>query len=383
MPRGLYIHIPFCETRCHYCNFVTTAEHSPDLRKRFFKAFFLEVKRAHERFSPLFFDTLYLGGGTPSCLSVSEMERMVAGVRSAFKFKKDFEFSCEFNPGDGDEIKLQKFREEGICRISLGCQAFQDKILKRLGRRHTVKDIVRTLQKIRRAGIGNISFDLMLRLPGQTIRDFQGSLQKCIELGASQVSLYDLEVHGKSSFGQFQKEGKLELPGEEEHAKMYEAAIEILTKAGYEHYEISNFAKPGFASKHNRIYWHNQEYLGLGPGAFSYLNGVRSQFAPDLEGYLSKCEAGDWKNDTEDKLSDEEKETETFAMGLRLREGVRPETFPRIYSALKERLNTLCEEGLMKWSGENIQLTDRGKFLSEDVFGFLLALDSHSFKDKR
>ena len=332
-------------------------------------------------------------GGTPSCLSIPEIDRLVTEIRSAFEFKEKYEFTCEFNPGDGDEAKLERLHALGINRISLGCQAFQDKILKRLGRRHTVKNIVETIAKIRQtgrlatqasladsqAGIENISFDLMLRLPGQTVRDFRESVQKCVELGASQVSLYDLEVHEKTPFVKLQKEGKLELPGEEEHARMYESAIEILTHAGYEHYEISNFAKSGFASRHNLIYWHNQEYLGLGPGAFTYLNGTRSQFAPDLALYLEKCEAQDWKNDIEDKLSENEKEIETLVTGLRLMEGVRPEAFSRIYPALRERLHTLCEEGLMEKSGENVRLTTRGKFLSEDVFGFLLERDRSAF----
>jgi oxygen-independent coproporphyrinogen-3 oxidase len=147
-----------------------------------------------------------------------------------------------------------------------------------------------------------------------------------------------------------------------------------LLGAGYEHYEISNFAKPGLASHHNLIYWHNQEYLGLGPGAFSYLSGIRYQFAADFSRYLEKCKAGNWKNDVEDKLSDEEKEIETLVTGLRLYDGVALEAFPKIRAALKDRLEALCNEGLMEWSEKNIRLTTRGKFLSEDVFTFLLRL---------
>ena len=370
--RGLYIHIPFCQTRCHYCNFVTTAEHSPGLRERFLEAVSAEIKHACNRYGPLSFDTLYLGGGTPSSLSIPELRRLVGGIHAAFKFKNGYEFTCEFNPGDGDEAKLKFLHKIGVNRIGLGCQSFRDTILQRLGRRHTVRDIAETVSKIRHAGIVNISFDLMLHLPGQTVEDFRDSVNKCIELGASQVSLYDLEVHDGTPFGQFQKEGKLDLPGEDDHARMYESAIEMLTHAGYEHYEISNFAKPGLASRHNLIYWHNQEYLGLGPGAFSYLDGIRYQFAPDLIRYLEKCEAMDWKNDGENKLSEEEQETETLVTGLRLCEGIAPASLSKIYPALRERLDVLCEEGLMERAGRNILLTARGKFLSEDVFNFLL-----------
>lgn len=370
--RGLYIHIPFCTTRCHYCNFVTTAEHSPEFRKRFFEAVSAEIKHARDHYGPLLFDTLYLGGGTPSSLSIPELRQLVGEVHDSFKFKEGYEFTCELNPGDGDESKLKALYESGVNRISLGCQSFREEILQRLGRRHTVRDITGTVARIREAGISNISFDLMLRLSGQTVEDFRDSVKKCMELDAAQVSLYDLEVHEETPFGQFQKEGKLDLPGEEDHARMYEGAIEILTGAGYEHYEISNFSKPGLASRHNLIYWHNQEYLGLGPGAFTYLNGIRSQRASGLIRYLEKCEARDWKNDMEDKLSEEEKETETLVTGLRLCEGVRPRNFPKIEARLQGRFKTLCEDGLMERSGENIRLTARGKFLSEDVFAFLL-----------
>jgi oxygen-independent coproporphyrinogen-3 oxidase len=372
MLRGLYIHIPFCRTRCHYCNFVTTAEHSPELRERFFRSLAEEIKHACERYGRLSFDTLYWGGGTPSCLSVPETERLARDIHSAFKFKKGYEFTCELNPGDGDEAKLKSLHAAGVNRISLGCQSFRNRILRRIGRRHTARDIKETAAKIRKAGISNISFDLMLRLPGQTVGDFRDSVRRCVELEAAQVSLYDLEVHEGTPFGRSQKEGTLDLPGEGEHARMYERAIEMLVGSGYEHYEISNFAKPGMASRHNLIYWRNQEYLGLGPGAFTYLNGFRSQFAPNLARYLEKSKAGNWENDAEDRLSNKEQETETLMMGLRLREGIAPEVFPKVYPAIKERLESLREEGLMERSGKNVRLTVRGQFLSEDVFGFLL-----------
>jgi len=349
---------------------------SPDLRERFFEAVSAEIKHARNHYGPFSFDTFYLGGGTPSSLSVAELRQLVEEVHAAFQFKGGYEFTCEFNPVDADEAKLKALHEMGVNRISLGCQSFRDEILQKLGRRHTVRDIEETVAKIRKAGISSISFDLMLRLPGQTVEDFHHSVKRCIELEASQVSLYDLEIHEGTPFGQVQKDGKLNLPEEEAHARMYETAIEFMTGAGYEHYEISNFAKPGLASRHNLIYWHNQEYLGLGPGAFTYLSGTRSQFAPDLDRYLEKCEFPDWKPDVADKLSEEEKETETFVTGLRLCGGIRPDSFPEIYPAIKDRLKTLCDESLLEMAGQNARLTTRGKLVSEDVFAFLLKKDT-------
>lgn len=414
--RGLYLHIPFCKTRCHYCNFVTTAAFSSELKKRFFQALFAEIKHARSLHGPLSFDTLYFGGGTPSCLEVSEIANIVSALHAPFQlgkaktviasperarrslrllsatqhradppladasfarndglFSEDvgFEFTCEWNPGDAAD-HFQEFSRIGINRISLGCQAFQDEMLQRIGRRHTVQDIEDTISRIRQAGIDPISFDLMLRLPGQTVQDFRASVERSIELQASQVSLYDLEVHFETPFGALERAGKLTLPSEEEHAQMYETAIQLLTGAGYEHYEISNFAKPGMASRHNLLYWNNQEYLGLGPGAFSYLNGIRSQRAPGLGRYLEKCENGDWTNDLEEKLTEEEKETETLVMKLRLAEGIDPASFPGIYPALQNRVDELMKEKLLENKNGKIRLTTRGQFLSEDAFRFLI-----------
>ncbi|HNX68278.1 MAG TPA: radical SAM family heme chaperone HemW [Candidatus Omnitrophota bacterium] len=378
MEKGLYVHIPFCRGRCHYCNFVSEGEPSPEFRKRFLDALVLEAEATFRRFGKLSFATFYLGGGTPSILTGEEITFLMKTVRDRFRFAADAEITAEWNPGDGDEERLRIFRDLGVNRISLGAQSFRDVLLNRLGRRHSVRDILETLRKIRATGISNISLDLMLRIPGQTPDDFRHSLDQCVALEASQVSLYDLEVHEGTVLGDLKRDGSLDLPGEEDHARMYEAAIRTLTQAGYEHYEISNFAMPGAASRHNLLYWHNREYLGLGPGAFSYLGGIRYQFATDTGHYLAKCEARDWTRDQEDALSEEDKEVETFVTGLRLRKGVRPGDFKKIYPKVAERVATLCGEGLMEFVGEDLRLTRRGKFLSEDVFGFLLKKDISS-----
>ena len=383
MLKGLYVHIPFCKTRCHYCNFVTTAEASVEQREKFFDALGHEIREAGRHHGRLCFDTLYLGGGTPSILSIPEINRLSEMIREHFAIREGAEITCEWNPGDQEEEKIAAFIELGVNRISLGVQSFQDVLLTRIGRRHSVRDILETLKKIRKAKIVNLSFDLMLRIPGQTTEDFRQSLVRCLELEATQVSLYDLEVHEHTALGRLQEQGKLELPGEEEHARMYQAAIDVLSGAGYEHYEISNFAKPSAASRHNLTYWHNQEYLGLGPGAFSYLGGIRYQFAGTLGRYHEKIAIGDWKNDQEDVLSEVEKETETFIMGLRLREGVVPRRFPKIGPLLSDRIESLCCEGLMEKFDRNVRLTDRGKFLSEDVFGFLLQKGADSSLNTR
>ncbi|OQA57958.1 MAG: Oxygen-independent coproporphyrinogen-III oxidase 1 [Candidatus Omnitrophica bacterium ADurb.Bin277] len=372
MTKGLYIHIPFCRGRCRYCNFISIPDPAPEVRKGFFECLFNEIDHAHKKYGRLAFDSLYLGGGTPSFLTVGEITRLINRVRDAFEIGTVAEITFEWNPGDGDDEKLDLFRVLGVNRVSLGAQSFEDCLLERLGRRHRAHDTIVTLDKIRRAGISNISLDLMLRIPGQTHEDFRNSIARAVELEVSQVSLYDLEVHEETVFGELKNQNRLDLPAEHVHAAMYGTAISLLESAGYEHYEISNFAKPGFASKHNLIYWRNGEYLGLGPGSFSYLNGVRCQFARDMKNYFRKCEAGDWTNDIEDVLTDEEKETESFAMRLRLSGGVIPADFPALYPRIGERVRELLETGFLESAGDAIRLTAKGKFLPEDVFGFLL-----------
>lgn len=315
-------------------------------------------------------------------MTTGEMAGLLGKVREYFKLRPDAEVTCEWNPGDrrllggeDDPAQVKTFSSLGINRISLGAQTFDDPLLARLGRRHTARDTVLTIERMRNAGLSNISLDLMLRIPGQTVESFRTSLEKAVALEVSQISLYDLEIHAGTVFGRLDRDKKLDLPDEHAHAAMYETACYALSDAGYEHYEISNFARPGMQSKHNLIYWQNEEYLGLGPGAFSYLEGVRYAFARDLETYFKKCEAKEWTNDMEDVLTDSEKETESFAMGLRLCQGVDLSRFPLIQAEKKERIRELLKEGFLESSEKKLRLTPRGQFLSEDVFGFLLRKD--------
>lgn len=372
MIKGLYVHIPFCRSRCHYCHFTSIENPSPELRTRYLEAFFKEIRHAGEAYGPLEFETLYFGGGTPSLLQADEITRLLDILKKYFKIRDNAEVTCEWNPEDRDEDRLATLVRLGVNRISLGAQSFEDRLLKKLGRRHSSRDTVRALEKIRKSGIPNISLDLMLRLPGQTPEHFRHSLARCVELKASQVALYDLEVHEDTEFGRRRTKGTLVLPSEEEHAEMYASAIDILTRAGYEHYEISNFSIPGFASRHNLIYWHNQEYLGLGPGAFSYLGGIRYQFALTADRYLQKCEAGVWTNDTQDVLSFPDKVIETFVTGLRLKEGVPMNGLGNIFPGMRERIDFLSKEGFLEIAGGNICLTLHGQCLCEEVFRHLL-----------
>ena len=378
---GFYIHIPFCAQKCFYCDFVITLQQSTAARERFFAALEREIDRAFQVHGKIIFDTFYIGGGTPSLLTPEEMARLVEKIKNRYELKPGFEFTCEFNPGDLDSGKIKSFQCLGINRISLGAQAFQDRLLQEMGRQHTVRDIHATVQMIRDAGIHNISFDLIGGLPNQTLEDFIHSLKQTIALNPSQISLYDLEIHDKTPWGMARQKGQFVLPAEELRAEMFQAAIDHLTGAGYQQYEISTFAKPGFESRHNLIYWNNQEYLGLGPGAFSYINGTRSQFSRGVPEYHRKCEAGDWEPAVKDVLTEAEKEMETLVTGLRLKQGIDLGYFKRIRPQIEERVRDLENDHLLDRSGDRIALTPRGRFLAEQVFGTLCS--SENDKDQK
>lgn len=368
MKRGLYIHLPFCKKKCHYCDFVITLKRGPKEREIFFSALEKEIKHHAAARGKLTFDTLYFGGGTPSILEPQEMESLLEMLHASFEIRPECEFTFEMNPDDADPAKLRAFRGLGMNRVSLGVQSLNDAHLKEMNRPHDSSQVAKAISLLREAGFNNISLDLIAKLPAQTLSDFERSVRGAVSLGASQVSIYDLDVHENTVYGARKREGRLLLPSEEIHFQMLETAETILDEAGYEHYEITNFAKPGFQSKHNLIYWHNQEYLGLGPGAFSYLNGTRSQFSPDFRHYLEKCRAGDWTPETEDALSEENKETETLMTSLRLKEGADLRRLKIIGPSVSERAKLLVRENFLEETDGVIRLTRRGRFVAENVF---------------
>lgn len=373
--RGLYVHIPFCLKKCHYCDFVITTKRSAEDRSLFLSALESEAENAFKKYGRLLFSTFYLGGGTPSALSAPDMEKLIKIILKRFEFQPGFELTCEVNPGDIDLEKMKCYRSLGINRISLGVQAFQDELLVDMGRPHCVEDIFKTHALLKETGFDNISFDLINGLPNQTLAQFEESLKKTGELEASQLSLYDLDVHEKTVYGLRRREGRLPVPNENTRWEMYQLAQAKMTAAGYHHYEISTFAKPGFESRHNQLYWRNQEYLGLGPGAFSYLNGIRYQFAGDVRHYYEKISAEDWGSDTEDILTEEEKEKETLFTGIRLLEGFDLNQLRVTGKEIEARVNAASSLGLFKINANRLFLTDKGRALAEKSFQCLLGKD--------
>ena len=365
--RGLYVHIPFCLKKCHYCDFVITTKRDSATKQSFFSAFEAELAHSVSKYGKLQFDTVYFGGGTPSALEPDEFEHIYDLLSRAFEFKPGFEFTVEVNPGDISPAKIEAYRKLGVNRVSLGVQAFQEHLLKDMNRPHGTEEVNRTVEVLRQAGLTNISMDMILLLPNQTVADIEETLKRLLELNPNQISVYDLDVHERTVYGQRRREGRLKLASEAEHAVMAEQVVQGLESAGFIHYELSNFAKPGFESRHNLIYWKNQSYLGLGPGAFSYMNGIRYQFSDSVDGYFRKTLARDWTNQTEDRLKEEEIEKESLLTGIRLKEGMDLRRLALLREKTEKAAEIYIQEGLLEKDGFRLKFTVKGKLVAETI----------------
>lgn len=365
---GLYVHIPFCEKKCHYCNFVITGLGPSAKRDRFFAALEKEIVRCTPRFKDIVFDTLYVGGGTPSTMTSEETENFFSMIRGHFHLKLGAEITLEVNPGDVNEEKARLYRSLGVTRVSLGAQSFNENTLKRINRAHGSREILESFELLRKSGFQNISLDLILSLPGETLEDVKHSLNQLAELNPEHVSVYELTIEEKTVFGRAFKEGKLQLPAEEEQLEMLSFASDFLEKNGFRRYELLSYAKPGFESRHNLLYWANQDYLGLGPGAFSYFDGRRFRNSAGFEEYMTKIENDDWSAHEEESLTPEKKEIESFLLALRLRDGAVRSRFAPLLSRYNGTVDRLIDKGLLTQDEKSITLTPRGQLLAETVF---------------
>ncbi|MBI4432513.1 MAG: radical SAM family heme chaperone HemW [Candidatus Omnitrophica bacterium] len=362
---GLYVHIPFCSKKCHYCNFVVTLASSQSAHEDFFQVLEREVAARAGSFAGRVFETLYIGGGTPSLVDAGGMKKLFDLLHAHFQFKSDAEVTLEANPGDVTVEKATAWRGMGINRVSLGAQTFNDATLARLNRSHDAYAIGESFGILRNAGFGNLSLDLILSLPGEGMADVEHSLRSAVALGPEHVSLYELTIEEKTKFWRDVQEGKLDLPGEDLQLEMLSFARSFLKRSGFGHYELLSYAKPGLESRHNQIYWANGEYLGLGPGAFSYENGRRTQLAASVDEYFRKIKNQDWEPVESEILSPEKKARETVLLALRLTEGADVGTVPR------RAIQKLKENGLVEETPEKIRLTAKGQLFAETVFAEL------------
>ena len=365
-PTSAYVHIPFCTQICYYCDFSKVF-----IKNQPVDSYLEHLLQEFHSYDIQELRTLYIGGGTPTALSALQLEVLLDGLTKNLDLSVLEELTIEANPGDLDEYKIAVLKNSAVNRVSLGVQTFDDKMLKKIGRSHLEKDIYENIDRLKLAGFDNISIDLIYALPGQIMDQVKDNVAKAIALDIPHMSLYSLILENHTVFMNRMRRGKLPLPKEEVEAEMFEYIIAELEHAGFEHYEISNFSKPGFESRHNLMYWDNAEYYGIGAGASGYVNGVRYKNHGPIRHYLKAVEEGNARINEEHLSLREQMEEEMF-LGLRKKTGVSKARFEEKFGTSFEELygqvvRDLCHQGLLQVEGQQIRMTKKGLFLGDTV----------------
>ncbi|GIN85426.1 coproporphyrinogen III oxidase [Heyndrickxia sporothermodurans] len=373
-----YIHIPFCEHICYYCDFNKVFLKGQPVEK-YVEMLLYEMQLTLNEFPAKQLNTIFIGGGTPTVLNEEQLELLCKGIRKNLPFHQNIEFTFEANPGDLSEEKLKILKEYEVNRLSFGVQSFNDELLKKIGRTHTANEVYQTIEKAQKAGFDNLSIDLIYGLPGQSEADFKQTLQKAFELDLPHYSSYSLIVEPKTVFYNLMKKGKLHLPSEESDANMYNILMDEMDKFGYNQYEISNFSKPGFESRHNLVYWNNKEYYGFGAGAHSYVNRKRRSNIGPIKKYIEKLQSNQLPILEENEITKTEMMEEQMFLGLRKNEGIDIDGFKRKFSVnvldfFYEPIHDMVQKGWLEVNNGYIRLTREGRFLGNEVFQSFLAI---------
>lgn len=378
---ALYLHIPFCAARCHYCDFFTFAgkEHLID---EYVSALCSELSFLSQEHD-VSVKTIFFGGGTPSILEPAHFEKIFNALHKYFTIIPDAEVTVECNPGTLTPDKVKCLKSCSVNRISLGVQSFNDETLKFLGRIHTSRQVVENYDLLREIGFNNINMDFISSIPGMLFSGWESALKKAVCLAPEHISAYNFILEEETKFYELHLKGKLQTPDEDEEARQYDFTREFLSRHGYGHYEISNFSKPGLECKHNLIYWHNENYLGAGPSACSHINGVRLENERDLHKYIEVYKEpreqgikGEQKS-TPEPLTQNIQITDTLIMGLRLTEGISFHEFENRFGASLEELHgktirKFMKLGLLETREGALRFTTKGLFLSNEVLSELL-----------
>ena len=375
---GLYIHIPFCEKKCRYCGFLSFDGYDDETYERYTRALCSEIEGYNETFTEIYSpDTIFIGGGTPSLLSPDRVKRIMDSVYRTFDVEEKAEITIESNPNSLTQEKLDAYIEAGINRLSMGAQSMDDRILEALGRVHRSGDVVRAYEMARSAGFTNINIDLMFAVPEQSLKDVLDSVGAVTEMGPEHISLYGLQLEEDTIFYEEYKSGILDIPEESEERRMYHEALAVIRGAGYQHYEISNCAMPGYECRHNLKYWHMENYLGAGLGAHSYIMGNRSKNVDYMDEYLLLTSAGRAPVDqTRTQMDTMEDAMGIFVFtALRTRRGVDlsefesrfGEPFFTVYKDKADLIKKYIDDGLMVLSGNMLSLTEEGIDVSNDI----------------
>lgn len=365
---SLYIHIPFCVRKCLYCDFPSFSG-MESVFDDYVRMLCREIDETYSDYRGMEVKSIFVGGGTPSVLPPALLGRISDKIFSRFDIDSKAEITIETNPGTLDAKKLAEMKSMYFNRLSMGLQAWQDRLLKKLGRIHTADEFETNFLQARDAGFKNINVDLMFALPAQSLDDWQETLEKVMKLRPEHISAYSLIIEEGTPFFDMFDRGELKETDEETDRKMYYLAKEMLSDKGYKHYEISNFAREGFECYHNKVYWRTEEYQGFGLGAHSYADGVRFHNTYDMKEYLR----GEGLRLDKEFLSLQEKQEEFMFMGLRMNEGVSEAEFLRRFgesmdSVYGDEIKELISEELLVKKDGRLSLTDRGVDISNSVF---------------
>jgi len=373
MELGLYLHFPFCISKCPYCDFNSYQLKEDNQISSYISALYKEITAYSQKLNKSNIKTIYLGGGTPTILSGVQIYNILEFCKDKFTIEKKAEITIEANPGTLDGEKLKLLIEAGINRLSLGAQSFNNIFLKKLGRIHNTQDIIDSYNLAREIGFSNINIDIMFALPDQTTEDLQDTLKKAVSLKPDHLSLYNLTIKPGTEYYENYKRNTLKLPSEDEEFDMYNWAINFLKENNFEHYEIANFARPHKRSLHNLIYWQNKPYLGIGAGAYSFIRGYRYMNFKDPEKYIKEVMNDKLPIDHGEKLSLRKRMIETIILGLRTKDGVSYKKYKtrfgiNLNDIFSKQIDKLVNLGLLKKVDCKIKLTKRGIFLANTVF---------------
>lgn len=369
---GLYIHVPFCAQKCYYCDFNSYKINS-NQKKEYLINIEREMKFYKDEFKDKCFDTVFFGGGTPSILTVDELQELVNNINENFNIKKDAEITIECNPGTINREKLEAMKKMGINRLSIGLQATQNYHLKSIGRIHTYEEFEKNYYDALDIGFENINIDLMYALPNQKTQEWKDTLDKIIKLNPSHISAYSLILEEGTKLYDMYQNKEFELLDEDTDINMYNYTIDTLKRHGYNQYEISNYSKEGLECKHNIIYWKCDNYLGLGPGASGFIGDTRYSNIEDICEY-NKCIMQNIRPVSEKiELTKKDKIEEFIFMGLRMNEGINIDVFKErfdtdFYDIYQEVMDKLIKRELVRFDGKNISLTQKGREISNSVF---------------
>ncbi|MGB4019686.1 MAG: radical SAM family heme chaperone HemW [Syntrophomonadaceae bacterium] len=373
--RGIYIHIPFCRAKCGYCDFYSVPLADTDWLEKYTRGLAVEIEQRASFYDGKPIRTIYLGGGTPSLLTPTQIEKLLTKLDQFFPLDSDIEVTMEANPINIGQHYLHDCHQAGINRLSLGIQSFNDRELRLLGRLHSAGDSEEAILAARAAGFSNINLDLIYGIPGQTTEDWIFNLSRAVQADPQHLSLYLLQLEPHTPMGRRVDQDQLTMLEDEQEYQLYQISRELLAEKGYHHYEISNFARPGRECQHNLLYWQSCEYLGLGAGAVSFMNRVRYRNTVDLDRYLGACAdypGGLWQGEILEEMDERQRWVDAVLLGLRTTQGINMADFQRRFGVdlsqeYAELLNELLAGGFINIKDGYLHLAPSAYFISNQV----------------